>query len=177
MNNKPLFIGLVVALALSVALNVFAIAAGGTLLVGRERTEARIAAEQKPPRDRPYHAVVAQLDPAVRERVRDALRASALAAKPDFEEARSKRREAVALAGSSSFDAARVTALVEESTAAEMRGRARIEAESVRVLGTLDAADRVALAEILTRRGRIVVVHGSRREGHEGSPDRGAKRN
>lgn len=172
MNSKPLFIGLIVALAISVALNVFAIAAGGTLLVARDRAEARIAAEQKPPRERPYHAVVARLDPAVRERVRETLRASALAAKPDFEEARGKRREAVALAGSPNFDAARVRVLLEQSTAAEMRGRARIEAESVRVLETLDAADRAALAEILTRRGRTDVVHGPRRDGRGEGPDR-----
>ena len=169
MNPKALKI----ALAASVALNLFAVAAGVTVLVARERAEARIAADQKPPRERPYHAVVARLDPAVRERVRSTIRAAALAARPDFEEARQKRREAIALTGQPEFDAARVRLLLEESTAAEMRGRARIEAESVRILETLAPGDRAALAEILTRRGRTVVVHGPRRErGEDGSKAR-----
>lgn len=164
MNDKTLKI----ALAASVALNLFAVAAGATVLIGRERAEDRIAAEQKAPRERPYKAVVARLDPAVRERVRSTLRAAALAARPDFEEARQKRREAIALTGAAEFDAARVRVLLEESSAAEMRGRARIEAESVRILETLDADDRAAMAEILTRRGRTVVVHGPRPDRPEG---------
>ena len=102
-------------------------------------------------------AVVAGLDPEVRDRVRTALKASALAARPDFEEARQKRREAVGLAGSPEFDPARARSLLEESRAAEIRGRARLEADAVGVLTTLDADDRAALSEILTRRGRVVV--------------------
>jgi uncharacterized membrane protein len=147
-----------IALAVSVALNVFALAAGATALIGQNRVEHRIDADHKARRDRgPMMAVLAGLDPEVRERVRDTLRTSALAAKPDFEEARQKRREAVELARSGGFDGARTRLLLGESRAAELRGRARLETDAVGVLETLDADDRVALSEILTRRGRTVV--------------------
>jgi uncharacterized membrane protein len=147
-----------IALAVSVALNVFALAAGATALIGQNRVEHRIDSDHKARRDRaPMMAVVASLDPEVRERVRNALRTSALAAKPDFEEARQKRREAVELARSGGFDAARTRQLLSESRAAEFRGRALLETDAVGVLETLDADDRVALSEILTRRGRTVV--------------------
>lgn len=144
-----------IALATSVALNLFAIAAGVTTVVAQAREEQRIEAQQRAPRDRaPVHAVLARLDPEVRQRVKATLKASALAARPDFEEARTRRREAVALAASDGFDAARVTALLDESRAAELRGRSRLEADAVVLLGTLEPADRAAVSDILNRRGR-----------------------
>nr|WP_280644111.1 periplasmic heavy metal sensor [Brevundimonas alba] len=138
-------------------MNLFAVAAGATLLVGRANVEHRLDAQHRAPRDRSFLTVVEGLDPAVRERVRDTLRASALAAHPDFEETRLKRREAITRARSADFDPARVSALLEQSRVAELRGRARLEADAVSVLATLEPADRAALSEILTRRGRIVV--------------------
>ena len=99
--------------------------------------------------------LVDQLDPEVRDRVRDALRASALEARPDFEEARLKRRQAVEMGRSTTFDAARAEALLAESRTAELRGRARLEADAVALLATLEPDDRRALSEILTRRGRV----------------------
>ncbi len=146
-----------IALAVSVALNLFAVAAGATLLVGRANVEQRLDAQHRAPRDRSFMAVVEGLDPAVRDRVRTTLRASALAAHPDFEETRLKRREAIALARSAEFDPARVAALLEQSRVAELRGRARLEADAVALLATLESDDRAALSEILTRRGRTVV--------------------
>ena len=153
-----------IALAASVALNLFAIAIGGTLLVGRANVEQRIEAQHRPPRDRSFMAVVQGLDPGVRDRVRDTLRASALAAKPDFEEARVKRRQATALAADATFDQTRVRALLDESRTAELRGRARLEADAVTLLGTLEPDDRAALSEILTRRGRTVVKDRDQRQ-------------
>lgn len=146
-----------IALAASVALNLFALAAGATLLVVRADVERRLEAQHRAPRDHSLMTVVEGLDPQVRDRVRETLRASALAAKPDFEETRLKRREAIALASSAAFDAARVTTLLEQSRAAELRGRARLEADAVALLATLEPDDRAALSEILTRRGRFVV--------------------
>lgn len=146
-----------IALAASVALNLFALAAEATLLVGRANVERRIEAQHRAPRDHPFMTLVEGLDPAVRDRVRDTLRASARAARPDFEEARLKRRQATALARSADFDPVEVSALLEQSRAAELRGRARLEADSVALLGTLEPDDRAALSEILTRRGRTVV--------------------
>lgn len=146
-----------IALAASVALNLFALAAGATLLVGRANVERRIEAQHRAPRDHPFMTLVEGLDPAVRDRVRDTLRASARAARPDFEEARLKRRQATALARSADFDPVEVSALLEQSRAGELRGRARLEADAVALLGTLEPDDRAALSEILTRRGRTVV--------------------
>lgn len=147
-----------VALAASVALNLFALAAGATVLVGRAKVEDRIDAAQSPQQSRsPFATVVSRLDPQVRQRVRQTLKASALTVKPDFEEARIKRRAAVEMAGSPNYDPARARTLLEESRAAELRGRAKLEADAVDLLATLDPADRQALSEILTRRGRIVV--------------------
>lgn len=143
-----------IALAASVALNLFAATAVTTALVTRAQVERRVDADRRTPRENSPFAIVRQLDPQVRDRVRDSLRASALAARPDFEEARARRREAVQLAASPAYDPARVTALLEQSRAAELRGRARLETDAATLLGTLEPADRTALSQILTRRGR-----------------------
>ena len=55
---------------------------------------------------------------------------------------------------SASFDPVRAAALLEESRNAELRGRARLEADAVALLGTLAPDDRRVLSEILTRRAR-----------------------
>ena len=143
-----------IALAASVAINLFAVAAGATLLVTRAQVEDRVEAQHRPARVGSPMRLIDQLDPTVRERVRAAMRASALAARPDFEEARLKRRQAVEMGQSATFDPARARALLEESRNAEIRGRARLEADAVALLATLEPDDRRALSEILTRRGR-----------------------
>lgn len=150
-------------LAVSVGLNLFAVAAAATLYVTRAEVEDRVEAQHRPPRTGSPMMLVSQLDPAVRERVRTTLRASALSVRPDFEEARQKRREAVRIASSDAFDSARVTALLAKSREAELRGRSRLEADAVSVLGTLEPEDRKALSEILTRRGRVGVRQDRRR--------------
>jgi uncharacterized membrane protein len=81
------------------------------------------------------------------------MRRSALAAKPDFEAARNARREAIDVAGRPTLDEARVRALLEQSRAAEMRGRARLENDAVAILATLNPEDRKALTPILRRKG------------------------
>lgn len=157
-----------IALIVSVALNLFAVAAGATLLVTRAQVEDRVEAQRRPARAGSPMRLIDQLDPAVRERVRDALRASALAARPDFEEARLKRRQAVEMGRSATFDTERATELLEQSRVAELRGRARLEADAVALLATLEPDDRRALSEILTRRGRAA---GRDRGGRDGSQD------
>lgn len=143
-----------IALAASVALNLFAVTAVTTAMVTRAQVERRIDDDRRAPRENSAFAIVRQMDPQVRERVRESLRASALAARPDFEEAKARRREAVQIAASPTYDAARVSALLEQSRTAELRGRARLEADAATLLGTLEPADRTALSQILTRRGR-----------------------
>lgn len=144
---------LTIVLAVSVALNLFAVAAGVTVFVGQARVEQRVEEERRPRREGSVMEVVRTLDPAVQDRVRPALRASALAARPDFREARQARREAIALAAGPAMDAGQVAALLARSRAAEARGRERIETDSIAMLATLEAGDREALSIILNRRG------------------------
>lgn len=142
-----------IALAVSVALNLFAVAGGVTYVVNRDRIERRIEDQRRPGREGPLAEVLADLDPAVRQRVRTSLRESALAARPDFEAARAARREAIDVAGQPTLDTARVERLLEQSRAAEMRGRTRLENGAVAVLATLTPEERKALAPILQRKG------------------------
>ena len=142
-----------IALAVSVALNLFAVAAAVTTFVTRARVEAKVEAQNSPPRRTTFRQVLDQMNPAVRVRVRSTLHAAAEAAHPDFEQARAARREAVALSSQPDFDAAKVQALLDTSRAAEMRGRARLEAGAVQLLATLGPDDRKALAQMLSRRG------------------------
>jgi uncharacterized membrane protein len=158
------------ALVGSVALNLFAVAAGATLFVTRAEVEERVEAQHRPARAGSPMRLIDQLDPAVRERVRDTLRASALAARPDFEEARLKRRQAVEMGRSAIFDTVRASALLEQSRTAELRGRARLEADAVALLATLAPDDRRALSEILTRRGRAAGRDRGGREGQQDAP-------
>lgn len=159
-----------IALVGSVALNLFAAAAVATLFVTRAQVEHRVEAQHGSPRTHSPMRLIDQLDPAVRERVRAALRASALAARPDFEEARLKRRQAVDMSRSETFDASRARSLLEQSRVAEMRGRARLEADAVALLTTLEPDDRQALSEILTRRGRAASRDRGDRPSHQDAP-------
>jgi uncharacterized membrane protein len=77
------------------------------------------------------------------------------------------------MARSADFDPAEVSALLEQSRAAELRGRARLEADAVGVLATLEPDDRAALSEILTRRGRTVVRDRGEREARAAAPRAG----
>ena len=155
-----------IALAVSVALNVFAAAGAVTYVVNRDRIERKIEDQRRPGREGPLAEVLADLDPAVRDRVRSALRESALAARPDFEAARAARREAIDVAGQPTLDALRVQTLLDQSRAAEMRGRTRLENGAVAVLGTLTPDERKALTPILQRKGdaRRAIVRGERND-------------
>ncbi|MEN5361966.1 periplasmic heavy metal sensor [Brevundimonas intermedia] len=155
-----------IALAVSVALNLFAVAGAVTYVVNRDRIERKIEDQRRPGREGPLAEVLADLDPAVRDRVRSALRESALAARPDFEAARAARREAIDVAGQPTLDAVRVQSLLDQSRAAEMRGRTRLENGAVAVLGTLTPDERKALTPILQRKGdaRRAIVRGERND-------------
>lgn len=146
--------GLIIALAASVALNLFAVAGVVTAVVTRARIDERVEAQRRPGPGGPFRDIIAGMDPEVRVRVRRTLRASALAARPDFEEARASRRQAITLAQGATLDRAAVDALLERSRAAELRGRQRLETDSVALLATLEPDDRKALVAILNRHGR-----------------------
>lgn len=143
--------GLKIALAASVALNIFALAGGATAWVMAKRVGEATAEARRPGRSEPVWSVVETRPPEVRDRVRRELRATALEARPDFEEARAARRQAIEQTRSDSFDAVAVAALLERSRASEMRGRARLESGAVETLSRLGPEDRAALAPILSR--------------------------
>lgn len=142
-----------ILLAVSVAINLFALAGGVTVWMAVKRHDAQLAAAPPNGGRGPLREVMQELDPAVRDRVKASLRESALAARPDFEAARAARRRAVELAQAETLDVAAVRAGLEESRAAEIRGRARLEADAVALLETVPAKDRPALSRILQRRG------------------------
>lgn len=56
------------------------------------------------------------------------------------------------MAATKDFDPERLTALLAESRAADQRGRARMERDTVALLATVEGQDRVVLAEILKKR-------------------------
>lgn len=155
-----------IALAVSVALNVFAATAVGAVWVARDKIEHRIAESHKSGRSEPVWDVIERMDPTVRDQVTAQLRAAAMQARPDFEEARAARREAIALTGAETFDPVAVAALLERSRASEARGRSRLEAGAVEVLSQLSPTDRKALAPILSR-------HKARRDARK--PEKAAK--
>lgn len=143
-----------IALAASVALNVFGLAGGVAAWVAHEKTQARNAALPSPSGSQPsFTEIMDGLSPGVRERVRSTLRASAKAAKPDFQQGREARLKAIALAASPTGDVAEIALLLDQSRAAEIRGRQRMEQNAVPLFATLAPADRQALSVILKRRG------------------------
>ncbi|MFT4954012.1 MAG: putative membrane protein [Brevundimonas sp.] len=149
---------LMIALAVSLALNLFAVAAGVTVWVTREVAEDRVEDARSSRVRVPLMEVIDTIEPAWREPVRAELRAAALSARPDFREAREARRQAIALTESEDFDPARVSALLEQSRASEFRGRARLEVEAVRILSDLSPEDRARMSTLLKRHHR----HGRR---------------
>jgi uncharacterized membrane protein len=144
MNARTLAIVLGVALTASVAVNLFAATAAYTALNGGDRVE-QAGGKGRDGR----HASARELE--TQGRVRQALREAGLAAHPDFEQARELRRQAIAAAGSDPFDPVRVDALLDQSRAAELRGRERLEADAMAILATLEPSDRAAFAQILNR--------------------------
>lgn len=146
--------GLKILLAASVAVNIFAAAAGAALWVSNQRVSQQMADLSKTGQRKPLTDLVATLSAGERERVLETLKAKAIEVHPDFEQARKARREAIALAEGGSFRPVAVADLLEQSRAAEMRGRARLEASAVDVLASLSPEDRRKLAPILSRRSQ-----------------------
>jgi uncharacterized membrane protein len=140
-----------IALAASVALNLFAVTGGVAAWVAHRNEEARRMAAPRP--ESPgFRQMMESLDPSVRDRVRSSLRATAAEARPDFQEAREARQQAIALAASPDGDIAEIIALTDRSRAAESRARARMEHGAIPLLATLEPKDRKVLSEILRRR-------------------------
>ncbi len=164
MNTRTLAVILGVALACSVAVNLFAATAAYTVLAGRDRIEMRSDDKDREERRPSTRELVQALEPDTRVRVRQALRNAGMAARPDFQQARELRRQAVAAAAAPSYNPAAVAALLDQARAAERRGRDRLEADALTILGTLTPAERVAFARILNNRGG----KGGDRKPHDG---------
>lgn len=139
-----------VALVASVALNVLLLA-GGTALWMTAREANRAEQSIKATRSETIMELVRTRSPEVAGKIEERLREVALTARPDFQEARAARREAIALTASDNFDPTVVAGLLEQSRASEMRGRARLEAGAVDILADQKAEDRKALSRILSR--------------------------
>lgn len=154
MNTRKLVIALGVALAASVAGNLFAATAAYTAFAGQERVEPRMENRDQGEGRKSPRELVAALQPDVQDRVRQALRQAGMAARPDFQQARELRRQAMAAAAAEAYDPARVEALLDQSRAAELRGRQRLEADALVILGTLTPTDRAAFSRILDNRGK-----------------------
>lgn len=154
MNTRTVAIILGVALAASVAVNLFAATAAYTVMnrqqAVEQRTEGREGAARRPgPRE-----LIAALPPETRERVKTAMRAAGLRARPDFQASREARRQAVALAAADPYDAARVETLLDQSRALEIAGREKLEADSLAILANLSPTERAVFAEILNAKSR-----------------------
>ncbi len=143
------------ALAISVGLNLFAVAAGAVAYVGGVRADREVRAErQGGGRHHAFWNALQSRAPEVRDQVHEALKASALEARVDFRQARSIREQAIEGAAAPSMDASEIKALLARSRAAEFRGRERLESNSVDILNGLEAADRQALSVLLARDSR-----------------------
>jgi uncharacterized membrane protein len=138
-------------LALSLALNAFAIAGGVAAWRQWKTVETRVA-ERLPPRAGSFRQALDGVSPETRARVEETLRAAALEAQPDFERAREARRQAIARSAASTLDREAVSALLRESRDAELRGRASLEVAVLDLFETLTPEERAALSPILARR-------------------------
>lgn len=166
MTARTLAIVLGVALAVSVAVNLFAATAAYTTLRGQDRIEQHRGDRDRNERRGSSRELVANLSPGVQSRVRQSLHDAGMAARPDFQQARELRRQAVTAAATEPFDTAHVEALLEQSLAAEVRGRSRLEAATLPIFASLDPADRAAFAPIFNR-GK----GGSGRDNRERKPE------
>lgn len=142
-----------IALAASVALNLFALGTGAAFMISRAKVDERVAEQHRPGREGGFPQLISRLSPEARREVRTSMRAVALSARPDFEAAREARRQAVEAAKQPQMDPVRVQALLDQSRTAELRGRARLEGGTIAMLEKLDVQDRTALAELLARKG------------------------
>lgn len=150
MKTRTVAIVLGVALAVSVGVNLFAATAAYSVLSRQDHADQRQDQQRRPS----SRELISDLSPEARQPVRQALRAAAQRARPEFQASRDAKRQAIAAASAEPMDAARVAALLDQSRAAEVRGREMLEADAIAILRTLKPADRAVLAQMLNARGR-----------------------
>jgi uncharacterized membrane protein len=141
--------GLRIALLISVLVNGFLLtgAMAAAMLYSKALNEK---ADQR--QHTPLAAAAQELAPPERARIKDAMRAVALHAKPDFDVARAARRHAADLAAAPTFDRDAIAADLIKARAAEEQGRAKLESGLLDFMQKQTPASRAILAKVL--RGR-----------------------
>jgi uncharacterized membrane protein len=170
-NNRRLLIALVVSLALNLFL--VGLGAGALLFGGGSRaTEAQQAPGQR--RGALWRAgggLSEQYRPAYRQVLRNALQST----RGDMAEARRLKRKAFEAMASDPYDPKAVSADLEAARALEFKSRTRLEQDIAAFAATLPPRERVALSESL--RAAMTRLAGNRlqntaREDGQGEPGR-----
>lgn len=148
MNDR----GLRTALIVSLLVNAFlaAAAAAGAIYLSNiifERANMR--------QHTPLGMLAREVDPSVRDQLRQNMHEVALTAAPDFQEARAARRDAVEQMRAQTVDSAAVQADLVKARAAEDRGHAKVEDGFVAFAKTQPQAVRAKLAAVLFGRNSM----------------------
>jgi uncharacterized membrane protein len=145
MNSQSLKI----ALAVSVLTNAILAAA---VVAGVFGFSQALKEGDKQRQHTPLADVAQQLETPVRAKLKDSMRAVALTAAPDFQEARAARRHAAELAAAPSFDRVATESELIKARAAEERFRARMESGLLDFMQQQTPETRAALAKVLRAR-------------------------
>jgi uncharacterized membrane protein len=135
---------LLVALAVSVGLNLFLLGVGATVWTQRQRLAS-------PPAPASVMKAAEQLDPADRAAFRKLLRREGRRISPDLKAARAARRDAARKLADATYDRAAVAADLATARAAEARARAQLETAVLQFAEGLDQTERAALARAVKR--------------------------
>jgi uncharacterized membrane protein len=163
MRSNPLKI----ALAVSVLTNAILAAA---VVAGVVNFSQALKEGDRQRQHTPLGGVEQQLDPPLRARLKDSMRAVALTAKPDFLEARAARRHAAELAAAPSFDRVATESELIKARAAEERFRARMESGLLDFMQQQSPETRATLAKVLRGRSPLRMRPDGLPNGPDGPP-------
>jgi len=142
--------GLIIALIVSVALNLFL----GGLIVGGSVVARRLADMQPPPaagQRLPLWRAADALPPPKRRAFRQMFRQAARDTREPVLQSRALRREAIAALEGPDFDAEAAVAGMNQARAKDMQARSEVEARIMRFAATLTPEERELLAAGLRR--------------------------
>ncbi|MBX3479934.1 MAG: periplasmic heavy metal sensor [Caulobacter sp.] len=142
--------GLIIALLISVALNLFlaGLIVGGAVVA---RRVAALAPAVAPQGRLPLWRAGDDLPVLKRRAFRQMFRKAAVDSQDDIRQSRRIRREAIAALESPDFDAEAVIARLDQARETDSKARGGVEAEIMRFAATLTPAERTVLAEGLRR--------------------------
>jgi uncharacterized membrane protein len=142
--------GLIIALVISVALNLFL----GGLIVGGSVVARRLAELQPPPaagQRLPLWRAADELPPPKRRAYRQMFRQAAMETREPVLQSRALRRDAIAALESPTYDAEAVVTAMGKARAKDMEARSEVEARIMRFAATLTPEERKVLAAGLRR--------------------------